>query len=125
MVLEVAKVKLPRLDLELELAALARFQCFAVLGAIVIEQIDQTCRPQVSFEASHFSDRGWPSDNDQKFGGLLAKILQRPNMDSGFLTQADRGHQRAVKRFQRLLPISVSFGSRHCSVSSACSIRPR
>jgi hypothetical protein len=108
-IFEVAQVELPRLDLELELAALARFQCFAVLGAILIEQIDQTRRPQVIFEASHFSDRGRRSDNDQKLGGLSAKILQRPDMNAGFVAQADRCHQRAVERFQRLLLIGFSF----------------
>jgi hypothetical protein len=102
-------VELPRLDLELELTALARFHCFAVLGAILIEQIDQTRRPQVIFEAPHFSDRGWRSGNDQKFGGLLAKILERPDMDAGFVAQADRGHQRAVERFQRLSSVGFSF----------------
>lgn len=109
MILEVAEVELPRLDLKLERAPLARFVRFGVLGAILIEQIDQTRRPQVIFEASHFSDRGWRSDDDQKFGRLLAKILQRPDMDAGFVAQADRGHQRAVECFPRLLPIGFSF----------------
>jgi hypothetical protein len=39
----------------------------------------------------------------------LTKILQRPDMDAGFVAQADRSHQCALERFQCLLPIGFSF----------------